>query len=315
MKSTATAGMGPTLFTTTTKAALLIAAGPAVVAGVVSATVSTLTEGVLKTMFISKIKTMALVLCSVAALGIGTGGVYYQTRAGAADPQQLGQVVQNNSRGALEPGEREIDKLKQENDRLKKAIEQIRAEKEGLSLRIAKLQSELNIRQAEQVEQKRTLEFERERAELELMKRSLALPQNQRANPPAAGEDKLDQILKRLEHLEKRMDRLEKGKVGDPAGNNGLLKENWPKSLLGGAFKESRDRIDTLMQTVNRSVASGKKPDAATLNDLGVEYRKMRETLDNNLPNLTPDEYIEANKFLRRMGNTIRALKDPNIGK
>jgi RNA polymerase sigma factor (sigma-70 family) len=101
INSTAMAGMGPSLFTTTTKAALLIAAGPVAVAGVVSATVSTLTEGVLKTMFLAKIKTTALVLCSVAVLGAGTGGVYYQTRVGAADSPQGIQSDQQPTRKSI----------------------------------------------------------------------------------------------------------------------------------------------------------------------------------------------------------------------
>jgi hypothetical protein len=107
--------------------------------------------------------------------------------------------------------------------------------------------------------------------------------------------------------------------VGDSTGNVGLLKKNgdleWPESLLGGAFKEGRERINALIHTAHRSVASGKNPDAATLNDLQDQYRKLRETLDNNVSELKPDEYIEAKNYLRQIANTITALKDPNIGK
>jgi hypothetical protein len=108
-------------------------------------------------------------------------------------------------------------------------------------------------------------------------------------------------------------------KVGDSAGNVGMLKKNgdleWPESLLGGAFKEGRERINTLIHTAHRSVASGKNPDPATLNDLQDQFRLLRDTLDNNVSELKPDEYIEAKNFLRQIGSTITALKDPDIGK
>jgi RNA polymerase sigma factor (sigma-70 family) len=127
----ATASLSLSLFSSTTKAALLVAAGPAVAAGVVSATVSTLTEGVLKAMFIAKIKTATLVLCSVAALGAGTGGVYYQTRAGAADSPQADRVVQDNRNrhSTSAPGVSEIDKLRQENRQLRDMLESERNRK------------------------------------------------------------------------------------------------------------------------------------------------------------------------------------------
>src|SRR5262245_25410582 len=54
------------------------------------ATLITLTEGVLKAMFIAKIKTATVLLCVITVLGLGTGGLLYQARAGAADTSQLG---------------------------------------------------------------------------------------------------------------------------------------------------------------------------------------------------------------------------------
>jgi RNA polymerase sigma factor (sigma-70 family) len=118
----ATASLSLSLLSATTKAALLAAAGSTAVAGAVSATVSTLTEGVLKAMFIAKIKTATLVLCSVASLGVGTGGVYYQTRAGAADSPQTDRVVQDNRKSISEPRDREIDKLRRENQQLREML-------------------------------------------------------------------------------------------------------------------------------------------------------------------------------------------------
>ena len=39
----------------------------------------------------------------------------------------------------------------------------------------------------------------------------------------------------------------------------------------------------------------------------------MKNTLDANVNKLTPDEFIEANRYLRYVKDTITALKDPSI--
>lgn len=126
MEAASMASLSLSLLSATTKAALLVASGPTAATGIVSATARTLAEGVLKTMFIAKIKTAALVVCSVAALGIGTGGVYLQTRVGAADSPPSDRVVQDNGKRVPPPGEREIDKLKRENEQLKDMLERAR---------------------------------------------------------------------------------------------------------------------------------------------------------------------------------------------
>jgi RNA polymerase sigma factor (sigma-70 family) len=306
--STATAGMGQTLFTTTTKAALVVAAGPAAVAGVVSATVSSLTEGVVKTMFIAKIKTTALVLCSVAVLGAGTGGVYYQTRVGAADSPQDSQSEQQPPRKAIRGQDRSTDDWRRIAEDLRRELQ---AEREKAKERDRRLEAIANRLRDDVSVKEAKIEAIKLQAELRETQAKEELERQQRLQAHA--------ILERLGRLEKRMDRLESSTVGGSSGNLGVLKYGgilaWPKLLQGLAFKESRERINELMRTAYRTVASGNNPDAATLNDLQVQHRKMRETLDNNVANLTPEEFIEANKYLRQIANTISALKDPNIGK
>jgi uncharacterized protein (TIGR03067 family) len=66
----ASAGVPSALLTSTVKAATLFAAGQAATAGVISAPVATLTEGVLKTMFLTKLKiAVAVLLLTVFVLG------------------------------------------------------------------------------------------------------------------------------------------------------------------------------------------------------------------------------------------------------
>jgi RNA polymerase sigma factor (sigma-70 family) len=76
----ASAVVPTSLMSSTVKAAAMIAAGQATVAGVVPAKVATLMEGVLKAMLLSKLKTRAVGLLLVALL-IGAAGAIYQTQA------------------------------------------------------------------------------------------------------------------------------------------------------------------------------------------------------------------------------------------
>ena len=62
------------------KAATLVAAGHAAATGLISVKVAALTEGVLKTMFMTKIKSVLAVVLVVAALS-GAAGAIYQTLA------------------------------------------------------------------------------------------------------------------------------------------------------------------------------------------------------------------------------------------
>jgi hypothetical protein len=108
-------------------------------------------------------------------------------------------------------------------------------------------------------------------------------------------------------------------KVGDSIGNVGLLKNKgeleWPESLLGSAFKESRDQLNALMHRAYRNVDSGNIPEPAILFNLLAQLRKLRATLAANVGDLKPDEYIEARRYLDQLGQTLSALQDPNIGK
>ena len=65
--------------------AALHAAGKAVFSGLVSARVAVLTEGVLKAMLLTKLKTAALVLAACLAF-TGTGFLVHQARGGKTAP-------------------------------------------------------------------------------------------------------------------------------------------------------------------------------------------------------------------------------------
>jgi len=93
----ASASLPLPLVTSTVKAASLFAAGQAA-SGVVGAKVAALTEGVLKAMLLSKIKTATAVLLVIAVLGAGAAFQSYHTQA--AEPTKVEQTEPGQTQGA-----------------------------------------------------------------------------------------------------------------------------------------------------------------------------------------------------------------------
>jgi len=77
----ASATLSPALLDSTIKAASLFAAGQPAAVGLISAKAAALTEGVLRTMLLTKIKMTVAVLLVIGALGIGASGLPYRTAA------------------------------------------------------------------------------------------------------------------------------------------------------------------------------------------------------------------------------------------
>jgi RNA polymerase sigma factor (sigma-70 family) len=78
----ASACVPTSVLSSTIKAVTLVAAGQAAAAGLVSAKVAVLTEGVVKAMFLSKLKLTATLLLVVGVIATGTAGLHLQFLAG-----------------------------------------------------------------------------------------------------------------------------------------------------------------------------------------------------------------------------------------
>jgi RNA polymerase sigma factor (sigma-70 family) len=112
--TSASARVPPSVISSTIKAAMQVAAGQVAV-GVISPTVATLTEGVLKTMLLSKLRSSMRVLLVVAAfLGVSTGFVMRsgqgQLSLRAEEPEGQASLVERSAQGtptALRPDEEE----------------------------------------------------------------------------------------------------------------------------------------------------------------------------------------------------------------
>jgi len=87
----ASAGVPASVMSATIKAVCLTAAGPTAASGLVSGKVAALTEGVLKTMFLTKLKATITGLLIVGVLGIPATGVRYLAMEGNGPNQRPGQ--------------------------------------------------------------------------------------------------------------------------------------------------------------------------------------------------------------------------------
>jgi RNA polymerase sigma factor (sigma-70 family) len=109
----ASAGAPTSVVSSVIKAASLFAAGQGAAAGVISAQVAALAEGVLKTMLLTKLKIALAVLWVVAALS-GAAGLIYQTQA-AEQKRPQGVTERDNEK---QPSDKKDEKPKTDEDRL-----------------------------------------------------------------------------------------------------------------------------------------------------------------------------------------------------
>ncbi len=97
----ASASVPPAVLSSTIRTATLVAAGPAAAAGVIPAQVAVLTHGVLTSMLLTKLKTVALLSFLVCMLGGGLGVSLLAGQTDAADPPQpLAQPTRQAGQGS-----------------------------------------------------------------------------------------------------------------------------------------------------------------------------------------------------------------------
>jgi hypothetical protein len=87
-RAAAPAGVPVPLLVSTLKAASFVGAGRAPAADVISGKVAALTEGVIRAMFVTKMKITTAVLLVLATVGLGVVGLVYQTRGAQPDSRQ-----------------------------------------------------------------------------------------------------------------------------------------------------------------------------------------------------------------------------------
>jgi RNA polymerase sigma factor (sigma-70 family) len=117
----ASASVPTSVVSSTIKTASLVAAGQA--AGVISVNVAALTEGVLKTMFVTKLKAAMVVMLLVALLG-SAAGLVYQTQAADLPKSKTATKSADKADADVPRLQEEVKRLREENEELKKRLQQ-----------------------------------------------------------------------------------------------------------------------------------------------------------------------------------------------
>jgi hypothetical protein len=101
-------------------------------------------------------------------------------------------------------------------------------------------------------------------------------------------------------------------------GNIGLVRNikdkgdlAWPTVLQGEMFKEAREAIEARLVPAVLTLRGGNAVGEGAIKDLEVYVQKMLETLNNNINDLSPSQYIQAKRFLNQLQDAIIAMKSP----
>jgi hypothetical protein len=101
-------------------------------------------------------------------------------------------------------------------------------------------------------------------------------------------------------------------------GNIGLVRQIkakgdlvWPSILNGDAYKEARTNFeDRLVAAVNTLRANSAVADNA-IRDLEFDVKRMMETLNGSINDLSPSQYIQGKRFLNQLQDAVTAMKNP----
>jgi hypothetical protein len=170
-----------------------------------------------------------------------------------------------------------------------------------------------------------TFEDDRQRLVADQLRRSL--------NDPPAGEIwsglALNNILADLSKMAKNSDargpqipldedvvrhlNFTKGQGGNPGllKNEGLL--NWPQALRSDDYKAERDLLNSLAPETVRQAVNG-RVDAGALKEMTDSVQRLQDRLAGNIKDLTPNQYIEARRFLSNFEDALRTLRRPDAG-
>jgi RNA polymerase sigma factor (sigma-70 family) len=143
----------PLLFSTI-KAATLFAAGQTATAGLISVKVAALTEGVLKTMLLTKLKVAVAVVLVVGLISTSATGLVYYAKAGEQPDHEQQQSVKSDL--PAKESEAKVLDLGQQNVEL----ERLRAEIEALKKHLRQLEEKLHRGEAEKAAEVRFLQNE-----------------------------------------------------------------------------------------------------------------------------------------------------------
>jgi hypothetical protein len=100
-------------------------------------------------------------------------------------------------------------------------------------------------------------------------------------------------------------------------GNPGLLKNDgritWPRALQSDDYRSERELLNSLAPEAIRQAVNG-RVDPGALKDMNSALAKLRDRLTANINDVTPNDYIEASRFLGYFGDALKILARPDAG-
>ena len=87
---------------------------------------------------------------------------------------------------------------------------------------------------------------------------------------------------------------------------------SWPETLKAGTYETERTRIE---KRIPQAVDQAKKGEvaAAVTGELSTALKKLHERLDEHVDELTPDQFLEAKRYLRRLDWAVKALRQKRV--
>jgi hypothetical protein len=105
---------------------------------------------------------------------------------------------------------------------------------------------------------------------------------------------------------------------GVTRGSTGLLKGGgnlpWPFVLRQPTFDSERAAITKPLTEAVRQAHSG-EVNVTTLNDLDAALKQFQANVDARIADLTPDQYVQAARFLRELRGSFNVLKQSDVAK
>ncbi|HJT75673.1 MAG TPA: hypothetical protein VJ739_00575, partial [Gemmataceae bacterium] len=103
--------------------------------------------------------------------------------------------------------------------------------------------------------------------------------------------------------------------TGQTSTGVGLLKNGykltWPLPLQEDAFDAQRADIDRLMKAAYDQVSSG-GVDGKVLRQLGKDIDQLDAAVRSQVEQLTPTDYVRAQRYVRELRDTLQALQQPD---
>jgi hypothetical protein len=106
--------------------------------------------------------------------------------------------------------------------------------------------------------------------------------------------------------------------TGVTRGSTGLLKAggklSWPYALRQPTFDGDRSAIDKALRDAISQAASG-EVNFTTLNALNEGIKQFEASVDAKIADLTPDQYVDATRYLKELKGGFNVLKQSDVAK